>query len=122
MNAGDTFKWSFSSHLWVVVSDPERNGDEVLIVNLTECRPWQDRSCVLDVGDHPFITKRTCVFYAKAQVFRNAELDAKLSSGQIVLREPIDQAILARIRAGAAISDRIAFKFRQLLGDQGLLT
>lgn len=122
MNAGDAYKWSWGGHIWVVISDPAQDPDQVLIVNFTENRAWQDKSCVVTVGDHPSIYKETCVFYAKAQLSSNLELDAAVASGQIVLDEPVSQSLLEQIRLGAAKSNRLAFKHKDLLLAQGLIT
>jgi hypothetical protein len=121
MNAGDAYKWSWGGHIWVVISDPAQDPDQVLVVNFTENRRWQDKSCVIVVGDHPAIYKETCVYYAKAQLCTNVDLDTSLASGQIVIDEPTSELLLERIRLGAAKSDRLAFRFKNLLIAQGLI-
>ncbi len=66
MNAGDTFlvdepATSYDSHLWMVVSAPERDRDRVVILNLTSWRADKDQACVLEPGDHPYVRHRSCV-------------------------------------------------------------
>jgi hypothetical protein len=121
VNAGDTFKFSFSMHLWIVVSDPQIDADEVLLVSFTSNKSWQDQACVLRPGDHRFLVKETVLYYAKAKVLSNSELDALLAAGDLVLDDPVTSEVLARIREGARMSNRIAFRHRQLLIDQGLV-
>jgi hypothetical protein len=65
MKAGDTFQPADCTvdkyvHVWVIISDPEQDSDQVLIVPLTEYHPKKDTACILGPGDHPFIHKRTC--------------------------------------------------------------
>lgn len=55
MEAGDTFRRSYGSHLWVVASDPDQDANRVLIVNLTTVRTHCDPACILNAGDHPFV-------------------------------------------------------------------
>lgn len=52
MKAGDSFQPADGTvekfvHLWVIISDPEQDSDEVLIVSLTEYHPKKDTACVL---------------------------------------------------------------------------
>lgn len=120
MNAGDTFFFDFSPHLWVVVSDPQRDPGNVLVANLSEDR-GKDRACILDRGDHPYLQKRTCVRDDKCRTWSNAELDKMLSAGRLRVQEPMPAAVLKRIRDGAGVSDYIPLTHRRLLAGQGLI-
>lgn len=122
MEAGDTFKIQGARHLWVVLSDPAINPQEVLIANLStdSGESHIDRSCTLNIGDHPFVRHATCIRYDRSRVVRNSELDRQLSSGQIRLDDPMPPSILERMRRGAMASDRIPLGNRQLLIDQRL--
>lgn len=55
MKAGFAFRFADGGddHLWFVISDPAR--DPFLLVSVTTLRFAGDQSCLLDVGDHPFI-------------------------------------------------------------------
>ena len=62
MNAGDTFQPANGTvdrfvHLWVIISDPQQDSAEVLIVSLTAYHPKKDTACILEPGDHPFLHK-----------------------------------------------------------------
>lgn len=125
MNAGDAFRWSFGGHSWVVISDPALDPERVLVVNFTvytHSARWQDPACVLEPGDHPFLSKRTSVFYAKARLFSRRELDGFRAAGRVRLFDPVSPRLLAAIHRGAALSERIASGYRQLLVDQGLIS
>jgi hypothetical protein len=66
MKAGDTLLiddpgTTLDSHLWIVISDPDVDPEHVVIVNLTSYRADKDQACVLDKGDHPYLSHRTCV-------------------------------------------------------------
>ena len=121
MNAGDTYRREGSSHVYVVVSDPALDGENVVVVNFTSNKAWQDQSCLLMLGEHPFITEETVLFYAKARIHCNRELDTALASGRLTLHDPVSDAVLAKIRAGARDSDRLPFKMKQILEEQGLI-
>lgn len=118
MNAGDTFKYGYGEHLWFIVSDPAFDGEHVVIANFTGFKSWQDPTCIVDVGDHPFITKKTCVYYAKSKIVTSADLETQLSCGSIILGEPLSPDLLKKIRDGAAASRRTPFPCKQVLRDQ----
>ncbi len=71
MNAGDTLliplpDTSLDSHLWMVISDPAQS-DECVIVSFTSWRADKDQACVVDVGEHPYVSKKTCVNFRDAK-------------------------------------------------------
>jgi|SRR5918999_108226 hypothetical protein len=63
-------------HLWIVVTDPEGNPPEVVIVNLTTRQIDSDTTVVLNVGDHRYIRHETVVFYADARFAKTAGIEA----------------------------------------------
>lgn len=125
LSAGDTFRAANSSideHLWVVISDPTANpDDDVLIVNLTSWRSDRERVCVLNPGDHPFVTRKTCVNYRESRLIRAHQLEHPLRTGALVTDNPFDAEVLQRIREGAAQSERIPLQNAELLRQQGLI-
>ena len=108
-------------HLWVIVSDPSQDPDDVLIVNFTTRTDRSDESCNVEPGEHPFVKHRTVVEYRGAKRVSARQLDQLLANTRLELREPVSQELLARIRAGAAISDFIPYGARRLLEEQGVL-
>ena len=126
MNAGDTFLipepgTSLDSHLWIVLSDPSVDADKVLIVNLTSFRDDKDQSCILLPGDHPFVTKKTCVNYGGIKVVAAADLERLLTAGHMKAHEPFGADVLERIRQSAAKSSHIKYAHRLILIDQGVV-
>ncbi len=63
-------------HLWVVVTNPDPNTGEVIMVNLTTQRPHSDTTTVLLPGEHPFIDRPTVAFYSDARQAKATLLDA----------------------------------------------
>jgi hypothetical protein len=109
MNPGDTLiidepGTSLDSHLWIVISDPAENPEEVLLVNFTKYRADKDQACIVERGDHPFISQKTCVEYRGAKMASAKELQTLLDSGQVSSHKPASPQLLARIRAGVANS------------------
>jgi hypothetical protein len=111
------------SHPWVVISDPEINPDDVLIVNLTDADKHHDQSCILDVSDYPeVLTKRSCVAYQWANVTSVAALEDVVSKNLVSHRPPVCAATLTKILAGAEETDELKNAHRELLRRQSLIS
>jgi hypothetical protein len=124
VDVGETLFFSYSEHLWIVISDPAKDNGRVLLVNFSSVKPGVpfDPACVLEVGDHPYITQETFVYYRSAQVQSNKDLERQVSSGKIRFPyDPVSPEILKRIREGATKSKFINRGHRKLLEDQGLI-
>src|SRR5438045_4027293 len=106
MELGTTFlPDAGGSHLWVVISDPRRDADNVLIVSLTTEKDYKDHSCVLDRGIHDMVRHKTCVNYRRAMIVKLAELNAGRNCGAFKVKDPASPAMLRAIQEGAARSE-----------------
>jgi hypothetical protein len=124
MRAGDTFTLkdkSVDSHLWVIVSDPAADAERLLFVSMTSYDITKEKVCLLDVGDHPFITHRTCIAYDFAKVAPLKALIALRDQGPLAMNQPVSAELLERIRQGISLSRRINVEHVLLMIDQGLL-
>jgi len=124
VNGGDTLiipvpSASLDSHLWMVISDPSQS-DRCLLVNLTSWRADKDQACVVNPGEHPFISKKSCVNYRDAKWCPTADLDALLASNRINKHDPLSPELLKRIR-NSALDSRMTMEHAQILSDQGLV-
>jgi hypothetical protein len=91
------------SHLWVLVTPPDADGDAVM-VNLTTQRPHSDTTVVLQPGDHPFIRHSTVVNYSDARLVNTPQLDAAINAGICRQLDPVTPAVLNQIQAGLPLS------------------
>ncbi len=100
-------------HLHFICSDPvfyPRTGKEsVLVVNISSIKPdiEHDTSCVLDVGDHPFITHPSYVYYLKADIFSTENIARNVADGYFDTHEDCGDKTFTRILAGFEISDDV---------------
>lgn len=99
MNLGESFH--ILGHLWVVVSKPDADGS-VAMVNFTSYRQPCDETCVLDVGDHPFIRHKTVVAYSHAKMVP-ASAHATIRQQQMP-GDRVNRRVLDRIQRGALVS------------------
>ena len=125
MLAGNTFLLGARSadiHLWVVISDPLAEPENVVLVSLTSWDRTKEQTCLIEVGDHPFVRHRTVVSYAAARWGATShQLDQLAASGALRPHQPASQPLLDRIRLGAARSRLLPLDAWTILDRQGLL-
>ena len=108
MRSGDTFlmrPWVGGKyHLWVVITEPDSESFECVIVSVTTLRGNCDQTLVLQPGDHPFIQHPSVVFFADARIVDSRLLDQAIARGECLPHEPCSSELLAHIRAGVTAS------------------
>ena len=126
MKAGWTYRFAVSQpgfdanwHLWIILSDPDLFPTEILAVFMTTLRPRMDQTCILEVGDHPFVTHRTTIAYSAAVVWTRDEFEQALADGEILLQDPVDDSLLTRIRFLALASPRLNYAHQRIASNQG---
>jgi hypothetical protein len=124
LNIGDTFLLCdprVDEHLWVVISHPGENADEVVIVNLTGFERFKTVDCILELGDHPYITKKSCIAYEHSKCVRECDLDSFVQNGMLKPLESGDNGFLCKILEGANITDAMPNKCKRVLAQQNLI-
>jgi len=101
---------SSKKHLYVVLTEPvdtvSRKGCVVWVSwSSVKEKRFHDGTCILEVGDHPFITKRTWVNYEQAAVVTVEEIRKNLNRGTLVESDPLKERALSRIVEGLGASD-----------------
>ncbi len=108
--AGRTFFRSTSqqskNHLHVVLTEPEGDPPQVVIVNLTSAQTWSDQTVVLDEGEHPFVKHRTVVNFSDAQLDNSSTVKGLVETGIGEFREDLSEALLSKIQQGLLDSPR----------------
>ena len=106
MKAGDTFLIpTLDDHLWIVLSGPTVDADNVVVVCLLTWQDHYDQACVLSAGDHPFVKHETCVNYPDCRLVQDTWLEAKRTAGQLKAKAPVSAVVLERVRTSAHASD-----------------
>lgn len=95
-------------HLFIVLSDPVTDEYVVLLVSISSAKEnrWNDPSCLLYPGEHPFITKKSFVDYSSARIEPADKLLRGVQSGKLIAQSPVSQEIFERICAGVMASRR----------------
>jgi hypothetical protein len=109
------------SHLWVVISTPQQNPEEVVIVNLTSWDKLKDQSCVLGPEDHAWISHKTCVRYQDAKCVAESKLDELFAAGLLARHDDATDDLLRKVLLGAGTTEALPNKCRRVLIDQILI-
>ena len=124
MKAGDTFflrGGAADRHLRVIISDPSVDPDRVIFISVTSYDATKEEVCLLYVGDHPFVTHKSCVAYWSAREASLQQLVQLRDGGQLRPGDPVSAELLVRIRRGESLSKDIKPKALDVRLDQGLL-
>ena len=119
-NAGDVFQPK-GHHCYVIISDTERDPNQLVLVNFTGLEFYKDQSCIIHVGEHLFITKETCMNYAKARIADRSMLEQAEAAGLTPRWDPVSPELLARIRSGAEQTNELPQDVEVFLRAQGIV-
>jgi len=94
-------------HPWIILSHPVDGC--VLLANLTDVIHDPDEECVLQVGDHPCISKTSYVYFASKAEWPSKKMGHVLAEGKLVTHyEDLSPEILAKVIAAARTSRHMA--------------
>jgi len=118
MKLGDAFTMAVpprydTPHLFFVISDPSQNGGVYVIVNITSDYIRAGKECVLNVGDHDWITTLSYVAFRDAR-----EIDPSLNLDSLVgtlikMQKPLRAEVLKAVVDAAKASKGIPVKFKK---------
>lgn len=105
-------------HLNVVISEPTEDMN-YLVVPVTTYHedanghptPGQDDSCILKVGSHPFIRRKSYARYRNARKMNYAEIFNGIKKGILIRKEDMDPAVVQDMQRGAEQSPFLPKEF-----------
>ncbi len=109
LTAGSAFLMSperyGTKHLWIVLTDPSPDTGDAVCVSIGTLYDWvEDRTTILNVGDHVFIKGPSAVFYKDAQVLNLKKVEREIASEQLprlcAAKPSCSPELLTRVRAG----------------------
>ena len=100
------------NHVWIVISDEV--GGCVLTVNVTDIAHYPDSPCVLQIGDHPAITKRSAIAYRRAKARPARRIDECIAEGTLRRLSNCSPDLLARIIEGARQADDLTPRLQRI--------
>ena len=108
LNLGDTVMLpkpgQEKEHLWALITAPNPESGDAIMVNLTTQRPHSDITTIIQPGEHPFVDRPTVVFYADARMVNVKRLEQGLGESLVRLHMPLSTDLLQRIQEGLLAS------------------
>ena len=99
------------NHLFAIITDPSQEGTHLLVC-FSSLKPGvhHDPACLVNVGEHPFVTVPSAVEYRFARVEPSAHLVKCVAGWTFKRGEPVSDALLQKIRDGV-LKSRFATRF-----------
>jgi hypothetical protein len=112
LKPGDTIK---SHHLLIICTDPLPDGN-VVAFNLTS-RDWDsDQTCVVKVGEHPYLVRDSVIAYKYGELLTPRHI-ARLQLLAPKEYGPVSPELLLRIQEGAVKSDQTPAYLKKIMAD-----
>ena len=103
-------------HVWVVLSDPQHTGGDILMVNMTTLtEDCVDELCVLGPEDFDLLTHTTTVAYSRHRAGSATALQGLIDDGKFSSVKSVTAATLQKILDGARRTDQIPAARKALL-------
>ena len=100
-------------HLRIVITDANRDFEYLTVSVDTFKSKFQDSSCIIQKGEHPFIKSTSFVNYKYARVLSFAQIFNGLKQGLFVKKEDVSPELLKRIQDGAKLSKLLDNKYKE---------
>lgn len=125
--AGDAFlvpSGPSGSHLFIVLNDPDDfsnfgYGKHLCVVSVNfssvGAQTKFDQSCIVQTGDHPFITRESYAYYQGLRMDRASDIKKHIDSGAWQLKEKVSQELLDKLREGLQTSTYASREFKKIL-------
>ncbi len=120
MRLGATFKiiGDDDQHLHLVISHPCPKTQSVVAVNFTGWQHGFDQTCIVQVGEHPYVAKRSLIFYPNPRMYKLTTLDKLHKYGLLKFHEDLSPELLQRIQLGALTSPHMPIAPKQIIREQ----
>jgi hypothetical protein len=107
MHLGQTYRWNLRSktHLWVIISDPQQNPDQVLTVSFTTFEKGKDSTCVIKETEFPGgLSHESCIHYVRSEVTSLKTLEKNRDTELITLGPVAPGNVLRKVQQGFLVS------------------
>ncbi|MFP4381618.1 MAG: hypothetical protein ACLFUS_14045 [Candidatus Sumerlaeia bacterium] len=122
VNIGDTFLIdALGSHLFIIISDPQQDPENIVLANFTSWESRKDQSCIVEATEHPFLSHKSCIYYRERRTLSIKQFEASVKIGAIIPKEAVSPELLNRIHKGASVSPFLPLNSKKILEDQGLI-
>ena len=95
-------------HLCIAMTEPQEEPEIVVMVNISTVynKPHEDRTVILQPGDHEFIKHESYVAYEYAKRVRVSILETRHKKAQLTIKDEISDELFEKILDGLFRSSR----------------
>ena len=105
-------------HLHIVCTEPDANGDVVIVGIASYTGQRCDQTCILQPNEHPWLNRESYVIYRFAQIVSAGSLVAKVQDETVLVRADMNAQAFLRVRNGLCASPQTKRKVKRYLGCQ----
>ena len=98
--------------MWMVAYSEDRT---IIVFNMTTYKPNCDESCVIEPGEHRYITRKSIIAYQYGRLLGPTATDALEKQGVYKQHDPISVELLLKIRQGAVASKQTPENLKKVL-------
>ena len=105
ISKGDAFLiWTPSArdnnrrHLFFCLCNPN---PECILVSISGLTPKSEQTCILQIGEHPFIIKESGVFYRSPRQETEESINRMIAEGNCIPKDPASNELIEKICQGA---------------------
>lgn len=107
-------------HLHIVLAGPceaSSGVDHVAWVSVQSVTEdaFHDPTCILDQGDHSFVSKPSWVNYRKSDLVEVDRVQRGIDSGCFIKKEPMNYDVFRRVLAGVYVSKHTPLKVKDFI-------
>lgn len=109
ISKGDTFLiWTPTArddnrfHLFFCLCDPN---PECILVSISGLTKKSEQTCILQIGEHPYIIKESCVFYRRPRQETDESISRLIAAGNCMPKDRASNELIEKICKGAHESD-----------------
>lgn len=99
-------------HLRIVISDVNQNGEYLTVSVDSYVNKFQDSSCIIEIGELPFITHKSFVNYKYAKVVSFQQIYNGIRKGVFLQRKDISEQLLKKIQDGAKTTRHLPNEYK----------
>ncbi|WP_432284133.1 hypothetical protein SLT36_20295 [Aminobacter sp. BA135] len=93
-------------HLYVIMTNPCDQGKSLLVsISSIKDGRFHDPACIIEVGEHPFVTKRSFVEYRLSRIIRCDHIAKCVAGWVFTPKAGVSDELFAKIEAGIEASD-----------------
>lgn len=120
---GDTF-WhdktiSPNGHLYVVLSDPTKDPERVVVANFTTREPGCDETCVVTKREHRWLSHDSVVAYQFAKHTTQRSLEFGIKAGLLKTHDRASPELVAKVAKGLLDSKVVPEVIKQTVRQHG---